>query len=318
MVPFIWGTWNSQIHVDRKQKGVGQGQGGQGNKEVLFNRASLWEDRGFPDSSVGKEYTCNAGNPSLIPGLGRSSGKGTHYPLQYSWASLCGSAGKESTRNAGDLGSIPGSGRSPGEGNGYPLQYSGLENSMDHIVHGVAKSWTRLSNFHFHFTLRWWKKFWRWMDGWTTMWEHLMPLDYTPKDHLKGTLYITRYLLHVESLKQVVSVYSLSPVWLFVTPWTVAHLVFPRQEHWSGLPFPLPGNLPDPRIKLTSPALAGKILCYWATREVLKKMGANTLRYKTEIESQIAKTNYDYQGIKVGVDKLGDWGWHIHTQIYNR
>ena len=39
-----------------------------------------------------------------------------------------------------------------------------------------------------------------------------MPLDYTPKDHLKGTLYITRYLLHVESLKQVVSVYSLSPV----------------------------------------------------------------------------------------------------------
>ena len=151
MVPFIWGTWNSQIHVDRKQKGVGQGQGGQGNKEVLFNRASLWEDRGFPDSSVGKEYTCNAGNPSLIPGLGRSSGKGTHYPLQYSWASLCGSAGKESTHNAGDLGSIPGSGRSPGEGNGYPLQYSGLENSKDYTVHGLANSRTQLSNFHFLF-----------------------------------------------------------------------------------------------------------------------------------------------------------------------
>ena len=43
------------------------------------------------------------------------------------------------------------SGRSPGEGNGYPLQYSGLENSMDCIVHGVAKSQTRLSNFHFYF-----------------------------------------------------------------------------------------------------------------------------------------------------------------------
>ena len=44
--------------------------------------------------------------------------------------------------NVGDLGLIPGSGRSPGEGNGYPLQYSGLENSMDYIIHGVAKSWT--------------------------------------------------------------------------------------------------------------------------------------------------------------------------------
>ena len=44
----------------------------------------------------------------------------------------------------------PGLRRSPGEGKGYPLQYSGLENSMDCIVHGVAKSWTQLSNFHFH------------------------------------------------------------------------------------------------------------------------------------------------------------------------
>ena len=55
---------------------------------------------GFPDSSVGKEYACNAGDP----------------------------------------GSIHGSGRSPGEGIGYPLQYSGLENSMDCIAHGAAKS----------------------------------------------------------------------------------------------------------------------------------------------------------------------------------
>ena len=44
--------------------------------------------RGFPHSSVGKESTCNAGDPSLIPGLGRSPGEGTGYPLQYSWASL--------------------------------------------------------------------------------------------------------------------------------------------------------------------------------------------------------------------------------------
>ena len=64
----------------------------------------------------------------------------------------CGSAGKESTCNVGDLGSIPGLGKSPGEGKGYPLQYSSLENSMDCIVYGVAKSRTRLSDFHFHFS----------------------------------------------------------------------------------------------------------------------------------------------------------------------
>ena len=52
------------------------------------------------------------------------------------------SAGQESTCNVGDLRSIPGLGRSPGEGKDYPLQYSGLENSMDSIVHGVAKSQT--------------------------------------------------------------------------------------------------------------------------------------------------------------------------------
>ena len=61
----------------------------------------------------------------------------------------CGSAGKESACNAGDTGSIPGLGRSPGEGKGYSLQYSGLEKYMDCIVHGVTKSQTRLSDFHF-------------------------------------------------------------------------------------------------------------------------------------------------------------------------
>ena len=62
----------------------------------------------FPDSSVGKKSTCNAGDPSSIPGLGRS----------------------------------------PGEGNRYPLQYSGLQNCMDCIIHGVVKSWMQLSHFH--------------------------------------------------------------------------------------------------------------------------------------------------------------------------
>ena len=61
-----------------------------------------------------------------------------------------GSASKESASNAGDLGSIPGLGRCPEEGKGYPHQYFGLEDSMDCIVHRIAKSRTWLSNFHTH------------------------------------------------------------------------------------------------------------------------------------------------------------------------
>ena len=61
------------------------------------------------------------------------------------------SAGEESASSAGDLRSIPGLGGSPREGNASPLQYSGLANSMDCIVHGVVKSWTLLSDFHFYF-----------------------------------------------------------------------------------------------------------------------------------------------------------------------
>ena len=76
---------------------------------------------------------------------------GTVTPMKaLSWAVThyfpCGSAGKESACDAGDLGSIPGLRRSPGKGKGYPLQYSGLENSVDCIVCGVAKSRTRLSD----------------------------------------------------------------------------------------------------------------------------------------------------------------------------
>ena len=133
----------------------------------------------FPHSSVGKEFTCNAEDPSSIPRSERPAGEGTGYPLEYTWASLVAQlvenspamwetwvqsrrpgfspwVGKIPWRRKrlptpvfwpGDLGSIPGLGRSPGEGKGYPLQYSGLENS------GVAKSRTRLSDFHFHFSL---------------------------------------------------------------------------------------------------------------------------------------------------------------------
>ena len=72
----------------------------------------------------------------------------------------CGSAGKESACNAGDLGLIPGLGRSPREEKGYLLQYSNLENSMNYVAHGVAKSRIQLSNFHFSLVTDGWE------DGW--------------------------------------------------------------------------------------------------------------------------------------------------------
>ena len=101
---------------------------------------------GFPDSSIVKESACNAGDPGLIPGLGRSPGEGIDYPLQYFWASLVAQLLRICLQ-CGRPGFKPWVGKIPGEGKGYPLQYSGLENSMDKgtwqaTVHGVAKSRT--------------------------------------------------------------------------------------------------------------------------------------------------------------------------------
>ena len=72
-----------------------------------------------------------------------------HFINKFGLSESCDSDGKESAFNVGDLGLMPGLGRSLGEGKGYPLQYSGLENSTDYVVHGIAKSRTGLSNFHF-------------------------------------------------------------------------------------------------------------------------------------------------------------------------
>ena len=88
----------------------------------------------------------------MIPGLGKSTREGIGYPLQYSWASLVAQLVKNPPAMWENWVQSLGWEDSPGEGKGYPLQYSGLENSMDCIVHGVAKSWTRLSDFHFHFS----------------------------------------------------------------------------------------------------------------------------------------------------------------------
>ena len=101
---------------------------------------------GFPDSSLGKESACNTGDP----GSGRSTGERDRLPIPLFLDFSCGSAGKASACQGRETWVQSVLGRSPGEGKGYPLQYSGLENSMDYRVHGVAKRWTRLSDFHFH------------------------------------------------------------------------------------------------------------------------------------------------------------------------
>ena len=93
----------------------------------------------LPDRSVGKESTCNAGDPGLIPESGRSTGEWIGYPLQYSWASL----GAQQVKNLPAMWETwvsPWVGKIPLRREGLPT--SDLENSMDCIVHGVAMSRT--------------------------------------------------------------------------------------------------------------------------------------------------------------------------------
>ena len=70
--------------------GWGQGDTERDAKDsaATWVRMRLTGSWGFPDSSVGKESSCNAGDPGSIPGSGRSAGEGVDYPFQYSWASL--------------------------------------------------------------------------------------------------------------------------------------------------------------------------------------------------------------------------------------
>ena len=103
----------------------------------------------YPDSSVGKESACNGRRPWFDFWVRKIHWRRDRLPTPVFLGFPCGSSGKAFPCNAGDLGPVPGLGRSPGEGKSYPLQCSGLENSVDYIVHGVAKSRTRLSDFHF-------------------------------------------------------------------------------------------------------------------------------------------------------------------------
>ena len=75
------------------------------------------------------ESTNNAGDPSWIPGLGRSAGEGKDYPLSYSWASLVAQLVKNPPAMQETSVQSLGWEKCPGEGKGYPLRYSGLENS---------------------------------------------------------------------------------------------------------------------------------------------------------------------------------------------
>ena len=105
----------------------------------------------FPYSPVGKESACNSGDPSSIPGSGRSAGERIGYPLQYCWASLMAQPVKNQpamwetwVRSLGC--------EDPLE-KGYPLQYSGLENSMEPQSrlepwsHRVGRDWATFTSF---------------------------------------------------------------------------------------------------------------------------------------------------------------------------
>ena len=105
----------------------------------------------YPHCSVCKESACNAGDPSLIPGLGRSTGKGIGYPLQYSWASLVAQLVKNLpamwetwVRSLGWEDSLEKGKATHSSTLAWRIPWTPW------LIHGVAKSPTRLSDFHFH------------------------------------------------------------------------------------------------------------------------------------------------------------------------
>ena len=176
-------------------------------------------------SSAGKESSCIVRDPNLIPGSGRFPGEGIGSPVQYSWVSLVTPA-----CNAENLGSIPGLGRSPGGGHDNPLQYSCLENTH-------------------------WQKS---LVG-CCIWS-CKELDMTERLRTAEIIPDCTFLSRILRFRTVKKVKSLSCVQLFVTPWTVADqappsMGFSRQEYWGGLPFPSPGDLPNPGIEPGSPTL---------------------------------------------------------------
>ena len=129
------------------------------NSPLISNCSALWNSEKVMKSGVLPTRNGGLKRPPC-PGVPQGPAQHSSINLFYCFFCLffsilfisfwscfpCGSAGKESICNVGDVDSVPGLGRSPGEGKAYPLQYSGLENSMDCTVCGVAKSrtWWRL------------------------------------------------------------------------------------------------------------------------------------------------------------------------------
>ena len=139
-----------------------------------------------------------------------------------------GSDGKASACNMGDPGSIPGSGRSPGEGNGKPTPV---------FLPGKFHRWRSLVGY----------------SPWVCK-----ESDTTEQLHLHFSFFKNDNVDQI--IKETRKVKSLSHVQLFANPWTVTYqapssMGFSRQEYWSWLPFPSPGDLKDPGIEPRSPAL---------------------------------------------------------------
>ena len=107
------------------------------------------ETWGFPDSSVGKESACSEGDPHSIPGSGRSAGEGIGYPPQDSWASLVAQLVKNPPAMRETW--VQFLGREDPLEKGKATHSSILAWRIPWTVHGVSKSQTGLSDFHFHF-----------------------------------------------------------------------------------------------------------------------------------------------------------------------
>ena len=180
---------------------------------------------GFPDSSVGKESACNAGDPGSICGSGRSAGEGIGYPLQYSWASLVAQLVKNPPAMWETW--VQSLGWEDPLEKGKATHFGILASRIPWTsVHGVTKSWTQLSNFHFQ--------------------------------RKKGFLSISleNCVCERERERESLSVMSdfLQPL-LTATHQAPLSMEFSRQEYWSALPFPSPGDLPDSGIEARSPTL---------------------------------------------------------------
>ena len=123
--------------------------------DIYLQRVPLWVLNYRGDSSVGKESTCNAGDPSLIPELERSTGKGIGYPLQYSWASLVAHLVKSPpaiwetwVRSLGWKDPLVKGKATHSSILAWRIPWTVC------VVHGVSKSQTRLSDFHTHWTFQ--------------------------------------------------------------------------------------------------------------------------------------------------------------------